>query len=85
LFGSGGSASALDTLTNVQPINPITLANKTSVHPKAMKYRRRVMLFRVPELQRFLLLLPLQLASVDLESILQRFDAICDELCGACG
>lgn len=43
------------------------------------------MLFRVPELQRFLLLLPLQLASVDLESILQRFDAICDELCGACG
>jgi hypothetical protein len=44
-------------LVNIQPINPIRLANRVSIHPKAMKYKRRVMCFLLPALQRFLLLL----------------------------
>jgi len=38
-------------LINIQAINPIGLANRTSIHPKAMKYKRKVMCCLVPELR----------------------------------
>jgi hypothetical protein len=37
-------------------INPITLANRTSIHPKAMKYKRKVMRLLVPVLRQSLFL-----------------------------
>jgi hypothetical protein len=38
-------------LINIQAINPIRLANRTSIHPKAMKYKRKVMCCPVPGLR----------------------------------
>jgi hypothetical protein len=50
-FGSGGSVSALQTLNNIQAINPSTLPNRTSIHPQAMRYKRKVMRCLVPGLR----------------------------------
>ena len=46
LFGSGGSVNHRYSLIISQTVNPITLANRASIHPNAMKYKRRVMLPR---------------------------------------
>jgi hypothetical protein len=38
-------------LISIKEINPIALANRTSIHPKAMMYKRKVMRFLMPELR----------------------------------